>query len=367
MSSRARRPDLIIFIAALGLVVIGLVIVFSASYSTGMQRFQDPYYYIKRQLVGAGLALFVFYLVQRIDYRLLRPLALPGIGLSFLLLIVVLLIGSEAGGSRAWLNVGGIRFQPAEVVKLAVINFIAAYAAYMRERMRKFWAGLFPPLAVVALVFGLIMLQPDFGTGVALVGTAVIMLFAAGVNLAHLIGIGLSGLPVLAALVYNRPYRWRRITSFLDPWADPLDSGWNIIQSLLAIGSGGLFGLGLGAGRQKFAYLPEQHTDFIFSVLGEELGFVGTMTVIALFFVIAWRGYRIALLAPDHYGSMLAVGLTSMLVFQAMLNIGVATGSLPVTGITLPFVSFGSTSLVVSLTAVGVLLNISRSIGGGTG
>src|SRR5690606_6642229 len=258
-------------------------------------------------------------------------------------------VGSEAGGSRAWLYVAGIRFQPAELVKLAVVNFIAAYVAYRRDGMRRFWSGLIPPLAVVGLIFGLIMLQPDFGTGIALVGTAVIMLFAAGVNLGHLVGIGLAGLPVLAALVYTRPYRWRRI------------------PSLLAIGSGGLFGLGLGAGRQKFAYLPEQHTDFIFSVLGEELGFVGTMTVVALFFVIAWRGYRVALLAPDLYGSMLAVGLTSMLVFQAMLNIGVATGSLPVTGITLPFGRFGSTSVVVCLAAVGVLLIILRWAGGGSG
>ena len=365
MSPRTRRPDLVIFIAALGLVVVGLVIVFSASYSTGMQRFQDPYYYIKRQMVGAFIALCVLFVVQRIDYRLLRPLALPGIALSFLLLIVVLLVGSEAGGSRAWLNLGGLRFQPAEVVKLAMVNFTAAFVAYKRDGMRRFWSGLIPPLAVLGLVFGLIMLQPDFGTGVAIVGTIVIMLFASGANLAHLIAIGLSGVPVLAALVINRPYRLRRITSFLNPWEDPLDSGWNIIQSLLAIGSGGLFGLGLGAGRQKFAYLPEQHTDFIFSIIGEELGFVGTSLVVFLFFVLAWRGFRIALMAPDLYGSMLAVGLTSMLVFQAMLNIGVATGSLPVTGITLPFVSFGSTSLVVSLAAIGVLLNISKSAGSG--
>ena len=225
--------------------------------------------------------------------------------------------------------------------------------------------GADPAPLVLAAIFGLIMLQPDFGTAVAIAGTVLIMLFAGGANLGHLAGIGLSGVPVLVALVLSRPYRLRRITSFLNPWEDPLDSGWNIIQSLLAIGSGGLFGLGLGAGRQKFAYLPEQHTDFIFSVIGEELGFVGTAAVVTLFFILAWRGFRTALLAPDLYGSMLAVGLTSMLVFQAMLNIGVATGSLPVTGITLPFVSFGSTSLVVSLSAVGVLLNISKAVGGG--
>lgn len=366
MSPRTRRPDLVIFIAALGLVVIGLVIVFSASYSTGMQRFQDPYYYIKRQLFGAVIALGVFAVVQRIDYRLLRPLALPGLALSFLLLVVVLLVGAEAGGSRAWLNVGGLRFQPAEVVKLAMVNFTAAFVAYKRDGMRRFWSGLIPPLVVLGLIFGLIMLQPDFGTGIAIVGTIVIMLFASGANLVHLAAIGLSGAPVLIGLVINRPYRLRRITSFLNPWEDPLDSGWNIIQSLLAIGSGGLFGLGLGAGRQKFAYLPEQHTDFIFSIIGEELGFFGASFVVLLFFVLAWRGFRVAIMAPDLYGSMLAVGLTSMLVFQAMLNIGVATGSLPVTGITLPFVSFGSTSLVVSLAAVGVLLNISKSARSGS-
>lgn len=365
MSPRTQRPDLVIFIAALGLVVLGLVAVFSASYSTGMQRFQDPYYYIKRQLIGAVLALSLLFLLQRVDYRLLRPLALPGLALSFFLLILVLLVGAEAGGSRAWLNLGLIRFQPAEVVKLAMVNFTAAFIAYKKDGMRRFWSGLIPPLLVLAAIFGLIMLQPDFGTAVAIAGTVLIMLFAGGANLGHLAGIGLSGVPVLVALVLSRPYRLRRITSFLNPWEDPLDSGWNIIQSLLAIGSGGLFGLGLGAGRQKFAYLPEQHTDFIFSVIGEELGFVGTAAVVTLFFILAWRGFRTALLAPDLYGSMLAVGLTSMLVFQAMLNIGVATGSLPVTGITLPFVSFGSTSLVVSLSAVGVLLNISKAVGGG--
>jgi len=264
-------------------------------------------------------------------------------------------------GARAWINLGFMNFQPAEFTKLALINFTAAYLAFRRDRIRAFWKGLLPPLFVLGFIFGMIMLQPDFGTGVVILGSIVVMLFAGGANLAHLAAIGLSGVPLLAYMIYLRPYRLRRIVSFLDPWKDPLDSGWNIIQSLLAIGSGGLLGLGLGEGRQKFAYLPEQHTDFIFSILGEELGLLGGAIVLGLFFTLAWRGYRVALNAPDLFGSMLAVGITSVIFFQAMLNIGVATGSLPVTGVTLPFLSFGGTSLLASFAAIGVLLNISKS------
>lgn len=355
------RPDLVLFGAAVALAVLGLMMVFSASYSTGMQNYQDPYFFIKRQLAHATIGALVMMITMRIDYRIWRPLALPGLLVAFALLVLVLLIGVEVNGAKAWINLGITNFQPAEFTKLALINFTAAYIAYRRGGMRRFWTGLVPPLAVLALAFGLIMLQPDFGTGVVLLSAIVLMLFAGGANVGHIAAMGLCGLPVLGYMIYQRPYRLRRIVSFLDPWKDPLDSGWNIIQSLLAIGSGGLFGLGLGEGRQKFAYLPEQHTDFIFSVLGEELGFVGTATVLFLFFVIAWRGYRAALTAPDLFGSMLAVGLTSVICFQAILNIGVATGSLPVTGVTLPFLSFGGTSLVATFAAVGVLLNISRA------
>lgn len=364
MSEHRRRPDLVIFIAALGLVVIGLVIVFSASYSTGMHQFGDPYYFIKRQMVSVVIGLGVMAFLLRFDTRFLRPLALPGILISVALLVLVLVIGDARGGARSWINLGVITFQPSELTKLALVNFIAAFVAYRREGMRLFWRGLMPPLLVTGFLFALIMEQPDFGTGIAMVGTAMIMLFASGVNLAHLIVLGLSAAPPLVYLVITAPYRLRRITSFWDPWKDPLDSGWNIIQSLFAIGSGGIFGLGLGSGRQKFAYLPEQHTDFIFSIIGEELGLLGTTTVIFLFFLLVWRGLRTAMKAPDLYSSMLAVGLTAMIAFQAFLNIGVATGSLPVTGVTLPLVSYGGTSMIASLAAVGILLNISKSAGG---
>ncbi len=361
MASLERRPDPVIFASAVGLVVIGLMMVFSASYSTGMQTYQDPYFYIKRQMIHALLGIVVMVVAMRIDYRVWRRLALPGLLVAISLLGLVLLIGIEVKGSRAWIDLGITSFQPAEFTKLALINFTAAYLAFRRDDIRKFWSGLLPALAVLGFIFGLIMLQPDFGTGVVILGSIVLMLFAGGAHLGQLMAIGASGLPLLAYMVYLKPYRLRRIVSFLDPWQDPLDSGWNIIQSLLAIGSGGLLGLGLGEGRQKFAYLPEQHTDFIFSILGEELGFVGTALVLVFFFALAWRGFRVALSAPDLFGSMLAVGITSVLFFQAVLNIGVATGSLPVTGVTLPFLSFGGTSLVASMAAVGVLLNISIS------
>ena len=361
MPVEGRRFDPVVFGAAIALLVIGLVIVFSASYSTGIRDYGDPYYHIKRQLLWAVISIGSMLVVQRVDYHLWRPLALPGIAVSFILLVLVVAIGREAGGARAWIDLGFVGFQPSEVAKLAVINFTAAFIAFRRSGMRRFWSGLVPPLVVLGATFGLIMLQPDFGTGVTIVGAVVVMLFAGGVHLGQLVAIGLAGLPVLGYMIYQRPYRLRRITSFLDPWKDPLDSGWNIIQSLLAIGSGGLFGLGLGQGRQKFSYLPEQHTDFIFSVLSEELGFLGAILVIALFFALAWRGFRIALGAPDLYGSMMAVGITSLIVFQAMLNIGVATGSLPVTGVTLPFLSVGGTSLLVTFTGLGILLNISKA------
>lgn len=356
-----KRPDLILFAATITLLVIGVVMVFSASYTRALNDFGDVYYFIKRQLLWAALGVLAMATVMRIDYHRYRPFALPALGLSLLLLAVVLVVASEVKGARRWIDLGFFSIQPSELAKLAVINFLAAFVSQRREGMRRFGSGVLFPLAIVGVVFLLILLEPDFGTGMAILGTTILMLFTGGVQLAHLVAIGLSGLPVLAALVWTKPYRLRRIVAFLDPWKDPLDAGWNVIQSLMAIGSGGLFGLGLGESRQKFAYLPEQHTDFIFAILSEELGFLGAGLVVALFVCIAWRGYRIGLRAPDLYGTCLAVGITSMIVLQAVLNIGVVTGTFPVTGVTLPLISFGGSSLCITLAGLGVLLNISRA------
>ena len=241
-----------------------------------------------------------------------------------------------------------------------MINYAAVYISTKRERIRGFFAGLLPLLVILGVKFGLIMLEPDFGTGAALVFSSLVVIFAGGAHMGQLFLLAAMAAPVVWQLIAKEEYRFRRIMAFLDPWADPTGAGWNVIQSLLAIGSGGLFGLGLGRSRQKFSYLPERHTDFIFAILCEELGFVGGAFVVLLFFILAWRGLKTALRAPDLYGSLLAVGITSMIAFQAMINIGVVTGSLPVTGIPLPFISHGGSSLLTSLAAMGVLLNISR-------
>ncbi len=360
MATRGGKPDIIIFSAVIILLSIGLVMVFSASFVLGLADFGEPYHYVQRQTILALVGLVIMFLLMKIDYRLFKHLALPGLLLSFVLLIAVLFVGRGTGGAARWIRIGGFNLQPSEFAKLAMVNYVAVYLANKKEKARKFFTGLLPILIFAGLQFVLIMLEPDFGTGVSLVFTVLVLLFAGGIHLGQLFLTGIFMSPALYYLVAMKEYRLRRIFAFLDPWADPTDTGWNVIQSLLAIGSGGLFGLGLGKSRQKFSYLPEHHTDFIFAILCEELGFLGGFIVIALFFIIAWRGLRIALRAPDLYGTLLAIGLTSLIAFQAILNIGVVTGSLPVTGIPLPFISHGGSSLLMSLAGIGILLNISR-------
>lgn len=344
----------------MALLVIGIMTVFSASYTTALHMYGDPHYFIKRQLLWAVIGIIGMLVMMRVDYRKLRPWALPALLIAVLLLGVVLVMGTEARGGQRWLEIGPLRFQPSELGKIALVNFIAAYVAFLGDKMGRFWSGFVVPMAIVGVVAGLVALE-DLGTAVVIMGTGTLMLFVAGTRPVYL---GLSGAAGAVGgwlFIQQDPVRMQRITAFIDPWADPRGAGWNIIQSLYAIGSGGIFGLGLTQSRQKFAYLPEQYTDFIFSVLAEELGFVATTTVVCLFFVIAWRGLRISLRAPDLFGAMLAIGITAMIVIQAFLNMGVVTGSLPVTGITLPLISFGGSSLSVTLASLGILLNISKA------
>ncbi|HEX6971320.1 MAG TPA: putative peptidoglycan glycosyltransferase FtsW, partial [Limnochordia bacterium] len=289
------RPDLVLFTATVALLAIGVVMVFSASYTRALTDYGDPYYFIKRQLLWASLGVAAMIAVMHIDYHVYKPLTLPLLAVTLLLLGVVLLAAPPIGGARRWLDLGPLSVQPSEIAKLAVVNFLAAFISERRQEVRRFWSGVILPLAVVGVIFLLILIEPDFGTAVTILGCSALVLFAAGARIGHLAAIALSSLPALAALVWIKPYRLRRIVAFLDPWKDPLDAGWNVIQSLMAIGSGGLFGLGLGESRQKYAYLPEQHTDFIFAILCEELGLFGAGCVVFLFACIAWRGYRIAL------------------------------------------------------------------------
>ena len=360
MHIRRGSPDFVLFALVLALLSVGIIMVFSSSAVAAAQDIGDPYYYLKRQLLWAFLGLSGMVVVMNIDYSRYRGYVDWFLLGSIVLLALVPLVGLESKGAVRSLGVGFLSFQPSEIAKLAVIMYLSRNFSRYLQRNQSPDKGFWTALLVLGIVGGLIMLQPDLGTTVALAGTTFILLVAAGVRLLYLGLMALGGLAGVAALIILAPYRMKRFLAFLDPWSDPLGDGFQVIQSLLALGSGGLFGLGLGASKQKLFYLPERHTDFIFAIIGEELGFLGAVMVLLLFFGFLWRGYKIAITAPDTFGSLVAVGITSMIAFQAVINLGVVTGSLPVTGITLPFISYGGSSLLFTLLGVGVLLNISR-------
>jgi len=355
-------PDIWLLISILLILGIGLMMVYSASAVKAFHEFGDQFYFLKRQAIFAGLGLVSMLFLSRVNYSMWKKVAPVLLMVCFGLLLLVLIpgIGVVRGGARSWLGIGSFGIQPSEFMKLAMVIFLAKWLSIEQQKITQFTKGLLPPLALVFVAFGLIMLQPDLGTGVVMVGASMILIFTAGARLRHLGGLAMIGVVGLVGLVIVAPYRLKRITNFLDPWADPLGGGYQIIQSLFAIGPGGLVGLGLGASRQKFSYLPEPQTDFIFSILAEELGFIGGATLILLFLVVIWRGVRTAIAAPDTFGSLMAIGITSIIGVQVLINIGVVIGMMPVTGITLPLVSYGGSSLTLLLTALGILLNISR-------
>ncbi|AKO93923.1 MULTISPECIES: stage V sporulation protein E [Priestia] len=362
MSTKKTTPDFILIVLTLSLLTIGLIMVYSASAVWASYKFDDSFFFAKRQLLFAGLGVCAMFVIMNIDYWTWRKWSKSLIIICFVLLVLVLVpgVGMTRNGSTSWIGVGAFSIQPSEFMKLAMIAFLSKYLADNQKKITSFKKGLMPSLGLVFLAFGIIMLQPDLGTGTVMVGTCIVMIFVAGARISHFAYLGLVGVAGFVALVASAPYRIKRITSFLDPWEDPLGSGFQVIQSLYAIGPGGLLGMGLGQSRQKFFYLPEPQTDFIFAILAEELGFIGGSIVLILFALLLWRGVRIALGAPDLYGSFLAIGVISMVAIQVMINIGVVTNLIPVTGITLPFLSYGGSSLTLMLAAVGVLLNVSR-------
>ena len=361
---RRHRPDMVLLGTILALLAIGFVMVYSSSAVRGYILFDDPYHFLKMEVLWIILGLGAMALSMLVDLRLLRKFAKPILFIAIALLIAVKIpgVGRRVNGADRWIGIGPLSIQPSEVIKLSMVLVMAHLLALEPHKIQSFRKGVLPILALLGVIAGLIMLQPDLGTTLVIAATAFFMLIAAGARATHigsLIGIGLG---LVVASILAAPYRMRRIFAFLDPWADPLGKGYQTIQALLALGPGGLFGLGLGQSRQKFLYLPENHTDFIFAMIGEELGFVGASLVILLFFLFAWRGFRVAMRAPDPFMGFLAVGLTAMVLIQAMINMGVVSGVLPVTGITLPFISYGGTSLVFTMLGVGVLLNISREV-----
>jgi cell division protein FtsW len=344
------------------LVSIGVVMVYSASAILAADRFGDPHYFLKRQLFWALLGLGGLWAALAVDYRVLERVALPLLGVAALLLVLVLVpaVGQAINGTRRWLRLGGVSFQPVELAKLAFVIYLARFLGRRGEAVQGFWGGAVPPAVIGGVLAALVLRQPDLGNSLTLLALAFTLLFLAGARPRHLLLLAAPALPLLAVAVYLAPYRWRRILAFLNPESDPRGGGFQIIQSFLAIGSGGLLGRGLGGSKQKLFYLPEPHTDFVFAVIAEELGLIGGVAVVALFMVLIWRGLRAGLRAPDRFGAYLALGLTTMLATEALVNLGVVTGSLPTKGLPLPFVSFGGSALFMTLLSTGILLNISQ-------
>ncbi len=356
---------MLLFCVAGVLLSAGVVMVYSASAIVAADRFGDPYFFLKKQLFWAFLGSLALWGAMRLDYRRLEKLVLPALLLAVALLVLVLVpaVGQAINGTRRWLRFGPVSFQPVELAKLALVVYLAAFVARKGEAIGDFRRGIVPPLAVAGLLALLVVAQPDLGNAVTLLTLTFALLFLAGGRLRHLALVLGSALPLLALAIWAAPYRVRRITTFFDPWGDPRGSGFQIIQSWLALGSGGWLGRGIGDGKQKLFYLPESHTDFIFAIIGEELGFVGALAILGLFVVFVWRGLRIGLRAPDPFGAYLALGITVLIATQTMVNLGVVTGVLPTKGLPLPFLSFGGSALVVTLLSTGVLLNISQHAG----
>lgn len=354
--------DPMIYLATFLLALIGVIMVFSASAVVAEDRFHDAGYFLKRQLAWVIGGLVLLHLASRIDYEVWRRAALPGLSVCVLLLVLVLvpMFGTEVNGARRWFRVGPVSVQPSEIAKVAIIFYLAAYLARKEHRLSEFGRGVLPPLIIVGGVAALLLAQPDLGTAVVLGIVAWTLLYLAGARLVHLMGLMAAALPVGAMLLLSAEYRRARVLSFLDPWEHQMTSGYQLVQSFLALGNGGVAGVGLGEGKQKLFFLPEAHADFVLALIGEELGLVGTTVILLLFVGLVVRGCLVAAGTQDRFGYYLALGITLLVGTQALINACVVTGLLPTKGLTLPFVSYGGSSMMMSLFAIGVLMNISR-------
>jgi cell division protein FtsW len=359
--ARKLKSDKFLFIATLLLVSTSVVMVYSASAVIAMEKFQQPYFFLFKQASWALVGICLVPIVMRIDYRNYRqPIVIwTALGIAALALGAVL-FGRPVKGATRWLDFGLLGVQPSEFAKLAVIVFTAALLERRMQRIDDVSYSLLPIVIVVGVMVGLILAEPDLGTAVSLLTIACVMVFAAGISYRYVVGLFLASLPALYFLVMMSDYRRKRVLSFIDPWSDPLGGGFQMIQSMIAVGTGGLFGLGVMGSVQKLFYLPEPHNDFIYAVIAEELGLIGATVVLACFCIITWRGLRTAIRAPDRFGAFLAIGLTTMVAFQALFNISVVLGLLPTKGIPLPFISSGGSSLLINMLGMGILLNVSQ-------
>jgi len=353
------------FGSAIILIAIGIVMIYSASAIYALDTMKDSTYFLKRHLVYLVVGAFLSVLAARVDYQRLRRFSKPILISALVLLVLVLIphVGHATGGARRWFKFLGFSFQPSEYLKIVLIFYLADYLDRKSDSLNEIKQSLLPVLFVLGLCVGLIFLQPDLGTAITVALVALILFFAAGIKISYLVVIICSGMPALLFAMLAKPYRRKRLLAFFHPWDDPQGVGFQIIQSFLALGSGGLFGVGLGKSQQKLFYLPESHTDFIFSIIGEELGFLGTSSVLILFIVFIFAAMVIVFRSKNNFSQLLSLGLVSLIGLEAVINIGVSTGALPTKGLSLPFISYGGSALLANMAAVGLLMNVSREPG----
>ena len=358
-----KKYNKLLLLAVILISLFGLLMIYSSSNIWAEYKYNDPYKYLKSQAIFLIIGYILMIIISKFPYQNYKKLANIIFLTCTIMLILVLIpgIGTVRNGSRSWFGIGSLGLQPSEFAKLGLIIFTSKYLANNTKELKNIKKGVLPILGVLILIFGLIMLEPDFGTGVVIVMTIIVLLFISGVKMNFFIKIGILGLIGIVILILIAPYRLERIVSFINPWTDPLGSGFQIIQSLYAIGPGGLLGLGFGNSIQKHFYLPEPQTDFIFAIISEEFGFLGVLIVATLFITIIYSGLKISMKCQDNFGKFLAFGITFGLAFQTILNLMVVVGLLPVTGVTLPFLSYGGSSLLISLINMGILLNIDKN------
>ena len=361
---RVEGYDMIVLMMAVILTCFGVVMVYSASSVMAAKKFHDGFFFLKRQSIYALIGFAGMAVAMHIDYHVWKKWAVPLFLTCFFLLLLVFVpgIGGTVKGASRWIRLPGFNFQPSELAKVALIMYLAYSLDKRQDKLKQFMSGFFPYLLILGVFIAILLMQHDMGAALTMLTVAIVMLFAAGTKVQYILGMAVVALPGICFLVLTEAYRMRRITAFLDPWQDPTNAGFQIIQSWLALATGGLFGQGLGEGKQKLFYLPEAHTDFILSVLGEEMGFAGVVVIASMFLLLVQRSIRVAIAAEDNFGRFLAFGIAVLIGLEAFINMGVVTGMLPTKGMALPFLSYGGSSLIVSLFAIGVLLNVSTKM-----
>ncbi len=352
-----------LLIVTVTLICMGIVMIYSSSSCYAYEKFYDSAFYLKRHILHFIIGLVLALFIAKFGYRKIKDYTRVLFIVSLFSLILVLLpgIGHEAGGAKRWLRLGGLGFQPSEFAGLFLIIYLADLLERKETYIKNFFYGFLPPLIISGVIVSLILLQPDLGNAVMIFTVAIIMIFIAGANMVHFLPFLLLSAPAVYFLIFRVPYRLRRIVGYLDPWRDAQGAGFQIVQSFLALGSGGIFGLGLGASRQKLFYLPHAHTDFIFSIIGEELGLVGTLFVVVLFILFIWKGIKISINSRDLFGRFLSMGIVISIGLKALINIAVSTGAIPTKGLPLPFISYGGTSLIVNMVGAALLLSIAEN------